>query len=315
MSSSYSENIQVLLQGAFTSSNIDYSFKSPISQGVSSSVHVIKCPQYTCRDDKLLAIKVFKREYLDTVHYEVDVYRKILKDINHDFFVKAYGYKFELEDFALIYLEYIPRGTLYEYIISHQQLKPSTYQLVFTLAEISEALNMLHDIGIVHQDIKSDNILIRDNGHLAICDYGISWINDRPADQFRHSVVGDSIHLAPEVANKCVSFLDYSVDYYSLGVLICEMVDNKRIPDPLNPAYNYNSPTTFEFIPHTIRKTVAALMNPKRYNRLCNDKKGNRSLLLEPGVKSIIWPKFGVYLKVDEVKESIRALLLETPFN
>ena len=313
MNTSCTENVQILLQGSFNSSTITYSIVSHISEGVHGTVHVIKCPQFTGNNNKSVALKVFKKKRSNSVLNEVCVYKKILNHINHDFIMKAYAYVLEL-NYSLLYLEYIPNGTLKEYILSHQEIQPSTYQLVFTLAEVSEGLSMLHDIGIAHQDIKSDNILIRENGHLTICDFGTSSINDNPRGRFKRNTTWSSIHLAPEISDPSISYFDFSVDYYSLGVLICQMVDYYDIPDPLDTSHDYMCPSTFDFIPHTIRKTIAALMHPKSHSRLCNDNKGNVSLLLEPGMKSVIWPKLGQYLGVYEIKEKIRAMLLETPF-
>ena len=314
MSKYNTTNIELLLQGYFTSSTVSKSVVKNISSGLTANVHLVKCPQFTGRPDNLLVLKIFNNCHLNTVYDEVDVYRKILKHIDHDFIVKAYGYAAKPNAYSVMYFEYISNGTLIQYINEHPQIRSSTYYLIFTLAEISEGLDMLHDIGIVHNDIKSDNILIRENGHLAICDFGVSMASKHKRGVVKHSIFGCSVHLAPEVSNRNVLFIDCSVDYYSLGVLICDIVDHNMIPNPRSDNYDYSCPTTFMFIPHIIRNTVAALMHPNNQQRLCNDNKGNISLLLEPGMKSVLWSKFDGNISVHEIKHKIREQLLDSPF-
>ncbi|QPG73609.1 Serine/threonine-protein kinase [Brettanomyces nanus] len=91
----------------------------------------------------------------------------------------------------------------------------------FYIAELVMALEHLHDNGIVYRDLKPENILLDANGHIALCDFGLSKAN-LSGNGTTNTFCGTTEYLAPEV------LLDESgytkmVDFWSLGVLIFEM--------------------------------------------------------------------------------------------
>lgn len=91
----------------------------------------------------------------------------------------------------------------------------------FYIAELVMALEHLHDNGIVYRDLKPENILLDANGHIALCDFGLSKAN-LTGNGTTNTFCGTTEYLAPEV------LLDESgytkmVDFWSLGVLIFEM--------------------------------------------------------------------------------------------
>jgi len=305
---------EILLEGSFTSKEILFTLENYLSEGMSASVHVASSPHFTNNSNKLFAMKSYKDDHLNLIHNELHVFRRILSEINHEFILKAFASCYEEDEYSVIFFEYINGGSLDDYIISNPTFSPTDYILTFILAEISEGLNMLHNIGVLHQDIKGSNILIRNDGHLTIVDFGVSATDQNSSGYFRRTIFSYSRHLAPEVSMKSVLYFDKSVDYYSLGILIYFLCNLDQIDDCLDPLDEYNNPQTFESIPCTLRKAITGLLNPKRFNRICNDNRGNISLILEPGIRKILWSELGENLSVNEIKEKIRNLQLKSPF-
>ncbi|ORX73316.1 kinase-like protein [Linderina pennispora] len=94
----------------------------------------------------------------------------------------------------------------------------------FWVAEIACAINYLHTThNVVHRDIKPDNILMDDKGHVALTDFNIAT---RIQDDRRHySVAGTANYMAPELVSG--HGYTYSVDWWSLGVVMYECVYGK----------------------------------------------------------------------------------------
>ena len=89
------------------------------------------------------------------------------------------------------------------------------------------AVDGLHSMGIVHRDIKPDNILISPSGHLALADFGFAehWRAENEID----GVVGTNGYIAPEVV-RMEGCWDYSGDVWSMGVLLYEMCMGLKTP-------------------------------------------------------------------------------------
>jgi protein-serine/threonine kinase len=91
----------------------------------------------------------------------------------------------------------------------------------FYIAELILALEHLHNHDIVYRDLKPENILLDANGHIALCDFGLSKAN-LSANATTNTFCGTTEYLAPEVL---LDELGYTkmVDFWSLGVLVFEM--------------------------------------------------------------------------------------------
>jgi serine/threonine protein kinase len=78
----------------------------------------------------------------------------------------------------------------------------------------------LHHKGIIHRDLKLENILVDEKGYLKIIDYGLAKILQ--GDELAMSYCGTPEYLAPEMVSGTGH--DYTVDWWALGVLIYEML-------------------------------------------------------------------------------------------
>jgi serine/threonine protein kinase len=91
----------------------------------------------------------------------------------------------------------------------------------FYIAELILALQHLHQYNIVYRDLKPENILLDANGHVALCDFGLSKAN-LTKDATTNTFCGTTEYLAPEVLLDEQGYTTM-VDFWSLGVLVFEM--------------------------------------------------------------------------------------------
>lgn len=91
----------------------------------------------------------------------------------------------------------------------------------FYIAELILALQHLHKYDIVYRDLKPENILLDANGHIALCDFGLSKAN-LAKDETTNTFCGTTEYLAPEVLLDEQGYTKM-VDFWSLGVLVFEM--------------------------------------------------------------------------------------------
>lgn len=307
-------NILSFPNGSFGDGVVEYTDLGHISLGESATVNLVDCFNKSTNTKKLAAIKTIKDKYTDCYKQELLIFKKLMYEIDHPFIIKAHAYSSELSNTNVILMEYIDNLSLWHITNQNNRKSLTIYAYAFMMAEISEGLDMIHKIGVIHQDLKSDNILIRGNGHLVICDFDISIIVDKPMEAYRKSHWYNSQHFAPEMRDPRIKILNHAVDYYSLGVIVYMMITGSFPPDPLLPSYRYLKDIAFTNIPLKIKDAVKGLLNPIKHTRLCNNKFGNRDLLLEPGIKSILDSKLGPCCFMDERKEKIRKCKLPSPF-
>ncbi|XP_041437785.1 protein kinase C delta type-like isoform X1 [Xenopus laevis] len=135
---------------------------------------------------------------------------------------------FQSEVQVFFVLEYACGGTLNNIISKNGRLPTETIQ--FYTAEIIIGLQFLHSNGVVHCDLKPDNILVDRGGHIKICDFGISaeGLFDK---KLICGLGGTPGYRAPEVL--LLEWYNAGADWWSLGVTIYEMATAKQ---PFSPS-------------------------------------------------------------------------------
>ena len=127
------------------------------------------------------------------------------------------------ERHAYIAMEHFPGGDLRELIA--KGIAPEV--AVAILLQVAGALTACHAQGIVHRDMKPDNVMIRADGSLGLADFGIAKQLDSNFNRTKHGeVFGTPYYLAPEQALGLA--VDQRTDIYSLGVLFHEMLTGRR---------------------------------------------------------------------------------------
>lgn len=131
------------------------------------------------------------------------------------------GLKFSFQTPTDLYLvtDYMSGGELFWHL--QKEGRFSEERARFYIAELVLSLEHLHDNGIVYRDLKPENILLDANGHIALCDFGLSKADLSTGDT-TNTFCGTTEYLAPEVLLDEAGYTKM-VDFWSLGVLIFEM--------------------------------------------------------------------------------------------
>ncbi|MBI2769475.1 MAG: protein kinase [Burkholderiales bacterium] len=124
---------------------------------------------------------------------------------------------------AYIAMEYFPMGDLRTRMRKAMDPGVSLYYI----RQIASGLEAIHEVGIVHRDLKPDNVMIRQDGIVAIADFGIAkQVSMQITDTGAGDIVGTPYYLSPEqVIGKPV---DGRCDIYSLGVMAYEMLTGSK---------------------------------------------------------------------------------------
>lgn len=131
------------------------------------------------------------------------------------------GLKFSFQTPADLYLvtDYMSGGELFWHL--QKEGKFQEPRAKFYIAELILALEHLHTHDIVYRDLKPENILLDANGHIALCDFGLSKAN-LSSNSTTNTFCGTTEYLAPEVLLDDSGYTKL-VDFWSLGVLVFEM--------------------------------------------------------------------------------------------
>ncbi|MCX7797706.1 MAG: protein kinase [Melioribacter sp.] len=147
---------------------------------------------------------------------------KILTKIDNENVVKVYEFG-ESERHSYIVMEYLPGGTLDEYIRNNF---PIAIEKVINIAlQICNGLIAIHKQNIIHRDLKSSNIMFDRNGKVKIMDFGLSKSPLVTTMTTLGTIMGTLGYVAPEQITNIN--LDKRVDIFSMGVILYQMVTNK----------------------------------------------------------------------------------------
>jgi serine/threonine protein kinase len=95
------------------------------------------------------------------------------------------------------------------------------------VTQIAAALKVVHSAGLLHRDLKPPNVMLRDNGEVALIDFGLARALDGSTPSTRTGVLrGSPYYMSPEQALGEV--LDARSDFYSLGIMFYEMLTGKK---------------------------------------------------------------------------------------
>lgn len=147
----------------------------------------------------------------------------ILKHLNHKNIVKFYE-TFESNHHILIIMEYVSCGDLLSFVRKRSKLSESVARYIFR--QIIDALNYMHSKGVIHRDIKLDNILIDLNNTIKICDFGVS--KQIKKGEVIYDQCGTPAYIAPEIL-KNEGFQGSAADIWSAGIVLYAMVQG-RVP-------------------------------------------------------------------------------------
>ncbi|KAK6295966.1 hypothetical protein J4Q44_G00336790 [Coregonus suidteri] len=176
--------------------------------------------------EKTFAVKVLPKS--EILKHGVLEQSKEERQVSHPFFHNLQDC-LQTQRHLFIMCEYCSTGDLYTYWILEGQFGEDEAR-VFA-AELGCALGFLHDFGIMHRDVKMENVLLSDQGHLHLADFGLSRHLERGARAF--IICGTIQYMAPEVLSG--GPYSHAADWWSLGILLFSLVTGKfPVPDHCN---------------------------------------------------------------------------------
>ncbi len=176
---------------------------------------------------------------------EVDM----LKDVRHPNIVSFYGIC-KQDDALLLVQEFVPCGELYK-LLKDDKVEID-WKLSFSIAKDTAAgMSYLHSRGVVHRDLKSENLLVDEHWRIKICDFGLARIPRKSTRPLTHKI-GTPFFMAPEVIQG--KTYDEKADVFSFGIVVLELISRCKGPaDIMERGLSDNYAVNFErlmpFIP------------------------------------------------------------------
>lgn len=172
-------------------------------------------------DDRIVAVKILKEEFLQNEEFRRRFKNesKAIAVLSHPNIVKVYDVSFG-DRLQYIVMEYVEGITLKEYI--EQQKVINWKEALHFVTQILRALQHAHDKGIVHRDIKPQNIMLLQNGNIKVTDFGIARFSRSETRTMTESAIGSVHYISPEQARGEIT--DDKADIYSVGVVLYEML-------------------------------------------------------------------------------------------
>lgn len=176
-------------------------------------------------ENRIVAVKILKSEYSENEEF-VRRFRnesKAIAVLSHPNIVKIYDVGYE-NNMQYIVMEYIDGITLKEYIEQQGMLK--WRDCVHFTIQILRALQLAHDRGIVHRDIKPQNVMLLSDGSIKVMDFGIARFSREVENTDSEKTMGSVHYVSPEQASGTRT--DERSDIYSVGVMMYEMLTGRK---------------------------------------------------------------------------------------
>ena len=175
-------------------------------------------------DHRIVAVKILKSEYLANEEFKRRFRNesKAVAVLSHPNIVRVYDVSFG-DAIQYIVMEYVEGITLKNYITQQGVVDPR--EALYFITQLLRALKHAHDKGIVHRDIKPQNILLVSDGTIKVTDFGIARISENATRTMTDGAIGSVHYISPEQAKG--SHTDSRTDLYAAGVILYEMMTGK----------------------------------------------------------------------------------------
>lgn len=175
--------------------------------------------------DRVVALKILPEELGHDVKFALRFTReaRTLARLSHPNIVSVFEFG-NVENTYYFLMEYVDGSTLRD-VVKAGQLAPA--HALAIVPHLCDALQYAHDKGVIHRDVKPENILLAMDGTVKIADFGLSRIlgSESQPDMLTgtHQVMGTPRYMAPEHLEGSRN-IDHRADIYSLGVVFYEML-------------------------------------------------------------------------------------------
>ncbi|ODV70276.1 kinase-like protein [Hyphopichia burtonii NRRL Y-1933] len=227
-----------------------------------------------------VAIKLIKRDtIMKDSELEIKIHREInsLKLLNHPNIVNLVEVM-KSGKYIGIVLEYASGGELFDYILHHKYLKENIAKKLF--AQLVSGVDYMHSKGLIHRDLKLENLLLDKHKNVIISDFGFVNSYNKEKNDLMKTSCGSPCYAAPELVLTQSPYEGKKVDIWSLGVILYAMLSG-YLPfddDPENEdgsdivkLYHYicKTPLTFpEYVSPLARDLLRKIIVPEPKKRI-----------------------------------------------
>jgi len=204
-----------------------YEVKSELGRGGMATVYRAYDPSF----EREVAIKVLPRELMHDPQFRDRFKREIktIASLEHPAIVPVYDVG-EEDGVPYFVMRYMPGGSLTQWI---EKGKFSLQDAARIIERLSSALAYAHRNGLIHRDLKPDNILFDNNGDPFISDFGVAKITDSSTNMTGSGIIGTPAYMSPEQAQG--DKVDNRSDIYGLGVIIFQMLSGHQPYEATTP--------------------------------------------------------------------------------
>ena len=176
-------------------------------------------------DDEPLVVKILRREIVSdkTALARFMEEYSLVERIQSRHVARIYGHG-KAENHAYLVMEFFEGGDLNKRLAGKPLPAPEALRL---FRELMFALGDIHEKGILHRDLKPQNLMFREDGSLAIVDFGIAKHIDEVGRTNAGEVLGTPRYMSPEQVQGRA--LDMRTDIYSAGVLLYQMLTGRHL--------------------------------------------------------------------------------------
>jgi tRNA A-37 threonylcarbamoyl transferase component Bud32 len=204
-----------------------YEVKGELGRGGMATVYRAYDPSF----EREVAIKVLPAELMHDPQFR-DRFRREIKTIaslEHPAIVPVYDVG-EEDGVPYFVMRFMPGGSLTQWI---EKGKFSLEDAARIIERLSSALAYAHRNGLIHRDLKPDNILFDNNGDPFISDFGVAKITDSGTNMTGSGIIGTPAYMSPEQAQG--EPVDARSDIYGLGVIIFQMLSGHQPYEATTP--------------------------------------------------------------------------------
>lgn len=169
---------------------------------------------------KAISKKLLRRKKISQAEWRLE--RDVLVRIEPHPYVVELVCAFQTTSYFFLVMRYLPGGELFAFLRSRGTFPEDV--AAFYTAQVALALEHLHASGVIHRDLKPENLLLDADGHVVVTDFGLAKMCES-SDEVHRTLCGTDVYMAPEmVARRAYG---KAVDFWSLGVLVFEMLTGK----------------------------------------------------------------------------------------